>query len=48
MVESVESGFMTKDLALCIHGSQMERSHYLNTEEYMNKLEEMLAAKMIK
>lgn len=48
VVESVESGFMTKDLALCIHGSQMERSHYLNTEEYMNKLEEMLAAKMIK
>lgn len=35
-------GKMTKDLALTIHGSNMQRHHYLNTEEFMNALEEKL------
>lgn len=35
---------MTKDLALAIHGSQMTRSHYLNTEEFINFLEQKLRA----
>mmetsp|Transcript_6081 Transcript_6081/g.5960 ORF Transcript_6081/g.5960 Transcript_6081/m.5960 type:complete len:415 (+) Transcript_6081:29-1273(+) len=43
-VKTIELGFMTKDLALCIHGSQMRREHWLNTEEYFNKLAEILAA----
>ncbi|EAL71257.1 isocitrate dehydrogenase (NADP+) [Dictyostelium discoideum AX4] len=39
-VESIESGFMTKDLAICIKGNQVKRSNYLNTEEYINKVAE--------
>ena len=26
-VETVDAGFMTKDLALCIHGDKMKREH---------------------
>lgn len=36
IVDVVESGFMTKDLALCIHGKEMKPSHYQNTEEYLD------------
>uniref|UniRef100_A0A9R1W0Z9 Isocitrate dehydrogenase [NADP] n=1 Tax=Lactuca sativa TaxID=4236 RepID=A0A9R1W0Z9_LACSA len=32
----VESGKMTKDLALIIHGSKLSREHYLNTEEFID------------
>lgn len=45
-VETIEAGFMTKDLALCIHGSKMERKHWLNTFDFMKKLEENLNAKL--
>jgi len=46
-LETVQSGFMTKDLALCIHGADnLRREHYLNTFEFMDKLEEGLKAKM--
>jgi isocitrate dehydrogenase len=38
VINTVESGFVTKDLALCIHGSKMERKHWLNTQEFMAKL----------
>ncbi len=37
-VETVESGKMTKDLALCIHGSKLNESHYLTTEEFLEAL----------
>ena len=37
-VETVESGKMTKDLALCIHGKDLEDSHYLNTEDFLDCL----------
>jgi isocitrate dehydrogenase len=37
-VETVESGQMTKDLALCIHGDQLNESHYLNTEDFLDTL----------
>ena len=74
---TVESGFMTKDLALCIHKSKymvtvvwivcallqlltaahddyhhhhnvarMERKHYLNTFEFLDKVEENLRTKL--
>ncbi|RLN95879.1 hypothetical protein BBJ28_00006403 [Nothophytophthora sp. Chile5] len=33
IVESVETGDMTKDLALLIHGAEMKREHYLDTFE---------------
>jgi isocitrate dehydrogenase len=42
VLNTVDSGFVTKDLALCIHGDKMERKHYLNTQEFMNKLSENL------
>ena len=33
VINAVESGYMTKDLALIIHGDNMTRSHWLNTIE---------------
>jgi isocitrate dehydrogenase len=47
-VETVESGFMTKDLALCVRGSLdlIQREDYLNTEDFMQKLSDNLAAKV--
>lgn len=35
-------GKMTKDLALSIHGNQLNKSHYLNTEEFLSAIEEKL------
>jgi isocitrate dehydrogenase len=37
-VETVEAGFMTKDLALAIHGAGLKKEHYLNTEAFLNKV----------
>lgn len=35
-VETVESGKMTKDLAVCIHGNKVKHGeHYLHTEEFL-------------
>jgi len=48
-IETIESGAMTKDLAGCIKGiPNVQRSDYLNTFEFMDKLGENLAAKMKK
>ncbi|WZZ64814.1 LOW QUALITY PROTEIN: hypothetical protein YC2023_076184 [Brassica napus] len=33
---TVESGKMTKDLALLIHGSKVKRDDYVNTEEFID------------
>lgn len=42
-INTIESGFMTKDLAICIKGmSNVTRSDYLETFEFMNKLAENL------
>lgn len=42
-VDTIESGFMTKDLAICIKGmSNVKRSDYMETFEFMNKLGENL------
>eukprot|EP00761_Pharyngomonas_kirbyi_P011354 gb/GECH01011379.1/.p1 GENE.gb/GECH01011379.1/~~gb/GECH01011379.1/.p1 ORF type:complete len:450 (+),score=87.62 gb/GECH01011379.1/:1-1350(+) len=46
VIETVENGSMTKDLALCIHGSAMTEEHYLNTEDFMATLQNNLKAKM--
>ncbi len=45
-VETVESGKMTKDLALCIHGKALNESHYLNTEDFLAALDEGLQRKL--
>jgi len=46
-VEAIESGFMTKDLAICIKGmANVQRSDYLNTFEFLDKLAEVLNKKL--
>ncbi len=46
-VETVESGKMTKDLAVCIHGNNVEHgTHYLNTEEFLEALNQGLKTKL--
>ncbi len=44
-VKTVESGKMTKDLALCIHGKELNESHYLVTEDFLQALDENLRAR---
>ena len=47
VIDTIRSGFMTKDLALCVKGdAKIERSDYLNTEEFMTKIKENLIAAM--
>jgi len=41
-IETVESGRMTKDLALCIHGKALTKKHYLTTEQFLAALDENL------
>ena len=38
-VETIESGMMTKDLALCIYGKEMKPEHYLTTEQFLDCLD---------
>lgn len=47
-VETVESGKMTKDLALIIHGKKLTSEHYLTTEGFLNALDEGLKTKLKK
>jgi len=45
-VETIEAGFMTKDLAICIKGlANVVRADYLNTFEFLDKLAENLEKK---
>jgi isocitrate dehydrogenase len=46
-IETVESGKMTKDLAVCIHGNKVNHGeHYLYTEEFLTALDTNLKAKL--
>jgi isocitrate dehydrogenase len=45
-IDTVESGKMTKDLALTIHGKDMKEEHYLNTEDFLTAVAENLKVKM--
>ncbi|WP_343303553.1 NADP-dependent isocitrate dehydrogenase [Chitinophaga niabensis] len=48
-IEVVESGKMTKDLAVCIHGNKVEHGkHYLYTEEFLEELDKALKIKLNK
>lgn len=38
-VQTVESGKMTKDLALCIHGNQLPADSFLSTEKFLDAVE---------
>ncbi len=47
VIETVEKGFMTKDLAMCIsEGKEVPRSKYCSTEEFMKRCEETLKASL--
>jgi len=45
-IETVKSGKMTKDLALAIHGKNLNPEHYLTTEQFMAALKENLVEKL--
>ncbi len=45
-VETVESGKMTKDLAICVHGNKVDHGvHYLYTEEFLDAIDDNLKKK---
>jgi isocitrate dehydrogenase len=45
-IETVESGKMTKDLALIVHGKDLTEAHYLSTEQFLEALDENLRTKL--
>lgn len=45
-VETVESGKMTKDLAVCIHGEKVGPEHYLTTEGFLEAINANLQKKL--
>ena len=45
-IETVESGKMTKDLAVCIHGNKVAKDQYLNTEDFLAAIDENLQARL--
>jgi len=48
-VETVESGKMTKDLAVCIHGNKVNHGeHYLYSQEFLDELDKNLKLKLSK
>lgn len=46
-IETIEAGFMTKDLAICVKGlSNVQRGDYLDTFAFIDKLAEKLKEKI--
>jgi isocitrate dehydrogenase len=45
-IETVESGKMTKDLAVLIHGKETNSSHYLTTQKFLSALKRNLDTKI--
>ena len=46
-VETVESGIMTKDLAVCVHGNKVKHGeHYVYTEEFLDAIDQNLQVKL--
>ncbi len=37
---------MTKDLALCVHGDQMDDSHWVTTEDFLDALDRNLSKRL--
>ena len=46
-VATVESGKMTKDLAVCIHGKNTNSEHYLHTEDFLEAINQNLKAALV-
>lgn len=38
-IETVESGKMTKHLAILCYGTNLDKSHYLNTEDFLKAID---------
>lgn len=47
-VDLVESGIMTKDLAVCIHGDKVQEEHYKTTEDFLDTIDSELRNRMSK
>lgn len=47
-IEVVEGGKMTKDLAMLVYGDKMTDKDYLNTQDFLNAIDEALKAKLNK
>lgn len=45
-IETVESGKMTKDLAVCIHGNKVAAKDYLHTEDFLDSIAQNLRTKL--
>lgn len=45
-IEVVEQGKMTKDLAMLIHGDNLQRADYFNTEDFLDAIDQSLKAKL--
>jgi isocitrate dehydrogenase len=45
-VKTVESGKMTKDLAVCVHGDKVQAGQYLNTEPFLETLNDALSKRL--
>ncbi|MFM7663092.1 MAG: isocitrate dehydrogenase (NADP(+)), partial [Bacteroidota bacterium] len=46
-IETVESGIMTKDLAVCVHGKDVKHGeHFVYTEEFLNAIDANLSKKL--
>tara|TARA_B100000963_G_scaffold341991_1_gene342362 strand:- start:36619 stop:37842 length:1224 start_codon:yes stop_codon:yes gene_type:complete len=41
-IKTVETGLMTKDLAILIHGKKVAKRNYLNTQEFLNSIKKNL------
>jgi isocitrate dehydrogenase len=46
-IKTVESGNMTKDLAVCIYGAKVSEKNYLTTEQFMEAIDTKLKEMMI-
>lgn len=46
VIETIEAGKMTKDLAICVHGTtRVTPDTYLNTEAFMNAISDTFEKK---
>ena len=45
-IQTIESGKMTKDLALLIHKEDLNESHYLTTQKFLDAIKENLETKL--
>ena len=46
-IETIESGKMTKDLALLIHKENLNKTHYLSTQKFLDAIKENLDLKLV-